>query len=79
MAGEKFEFPGVVSSHTLKVAGINVVSAGNLDFDNELEHEIEEKERACKRVIRDEEGKAVGLIIVGQFEDQDKLLAEVKS
>ena len=79
MAGEKFEFPGVVSSHTLKVAGINVVSAGNLDFDNELEHEVEIKERACKRVIKDEDGKAVGLIIVGQFDDQDKLLAEVRS
>jgi len=79
MAGEKFEFPGVVSSHTLKVAGINVVSAGNLDFDNELEHEVEIKEQACKRVIRDKEGNAVGLIIVGQFDDQDKLLAEVKS
>ncbi len=79
MAGEKFEFPGVVSSHTLKVAGINVVSAGNLDFDNELEHEVEIKEQACKRVIRDKDGNAVGLIIVGQFDDQDKLLAEVKS
>jgi nitrite reductase (NADH) large subunit len=79
MAGEKFEFPGVVSSHTLKVAGINVVSAGNLDFDNELEHEVEIKEQACKRVIRDKDGNAVGLIIVGQFDDQDKLLAEVRS
>jgi|AntRauTorckE6833_2_1112554.scaffolds.fasta_scaffold00359_9 nitrite reductase (NADH) large subunit len=78
MVGEKFEFPGVVSSHTLKVAGINVVSAGNIDFDNELEHEIEKKERACKRVVRDKNGKVVGLVIVGQFNDQEKLLAEVK-
>ena len=79
MSGERQEFPGVVSSHTLKVAGVNVVSAGNLDPDNELEHEIEEKQRGYKRVIRNKEGNAVGLIIVGQFEDQDKLLAEVKS
>lgn len=79
MSGEKQEFPGVVSSHTLKVAGINVVSAGNLDPDNELDHEIEEKQRGYKRVIRNKEGKVVGLIIVGQFADQDKLLAEVKS
>jgi len=79
MSGERQEFPGVVSSHTLKVAGVNVVSAGNLDPDNELEHEIEEKQRGYKRVIRNKEGRAVGLIIVGQFEDQDKLLAEVKS
>lgn len=79
MSGEEYEFPGVVSSYTLKVAGVNVVSAGNLDSDNELESEIVEKERGYKRVIRNEEGKAVGLIIVGQFEDQDKLLAEVKS
>lgn len=78
MSGEKQEFSGVVSSHTLKVAGVNVVSAGNLDPDNELEHEIEEKQRGYKRVIRNKEGNAVGLIIVGQFEDQDKLLAEVK-
>jgi len=79
MSGDKFEFPGVVSSYTLKVAGINVVSAGNLDPEKELDSEITEKERGYKRVIRNEEGKAVGLIIVGQFEDQDKLLAEVKS
>ncbi len=79
MSGEKQEFPGVVSSYTLKVAGVKVVSAGNLDPDNELEHEIEEKERGYKRVIRNKDGKAVGLIIVGEFEDQDKILAEVKS
>ena len=79
MSGSEFEFPGVVSSYTLKVAGINVVSAGNLDPEKELNSKIVEKERGYKRVIRNKEGKAVGLIIVGQFEDQDKLLAEVKS
>ncbi|MFO7814358.1 MAG: FAD-dependent oxidoreductase [Halanaerobiales bacterium] len=78
MSGAIHEFTGVVPSHTLKVAGVNVVSAGNLDPDNKLDHLIEEKERGYKRVVRNKEGKAVGLIIVGQFEDQDKLLAEVK-
>lgn len=79
MTGIKYEFSGVVPSYTLKVAGVNVVSAGNLDPDKEFDSKIEEKERGYKRIIRDKEGKAIGLIIVGQFEDQDKLLAEVKS
>ena len=79
MVGEKYEFPGVVSSYTLKVAGVNVVSAGKLNPNDNYENEVVEKERGYKRVVRNEEGKAVGLIIVGEFEDQDKLLAEVKS
>ena len=79
MSGQKYEFPGIVSSHTLKVAGINVVSAGNLDPNHEFTHEIEEGDKKYKRVVRNSEGKAVGLIIVGQFDDQDQILAEVKS
>lgn len=79
MSGIEDEFSHLVSSYTLKVAGINVVSAGNIEPNEEFNSEVERKKDGYKRVIKNKEGKAVGLVIVGDYKEQDKILAEVKS
>lgn len=78
MSGEKSVFEGVISSHTLKVAGINVVSAGNINPDQKYKFEIIKNKNRYKKVIRDQNRKAIGLIIVGDFPDQKEILGEIK-
>lgn len=79
MSGEKSVFEGVISSHTLKVASINVVSAGNLDPDQKYKHEVTKNKNSYKKVIRDQNGKAIGLVIIGEFPDQKEILEQIKN
>lgn len=77
MSGEKVEFDGYVPSHKLKVAGINVVSLGELNNDNEYEEEILVDNDVYAKIIKDD-GKKIGALIVGQYSEQNKILAEVQ-
>jgi len=77
MSGQDSEFDGFVASHKLKVAGINVVSAGELNKENKFEEEVLENNETYVKVIKDG-GKKIGAVIVGDYEGQNKLLAETK-
>ena len=77
MSGGEAEFEGYVPSHKLKVAGINVVSLGELNKDENYEEEILEDNNNYIKVIKDK-GKKIGAIVVGQYSDQNKILADVK-
>jgi len=77
MSGGESEFEGYVPSHKLKVAGINVVSLGELNKDENYEEEILEDNNNYIKVIKDK-GKKIGAIVVGQYSDQNKILADVK-
>jgi len=77
MSGGEAEFDGYVPSHKLKVAGINVVSLGELNKDENYEEEILEDNNNYIKVIKDK-GKKIGAIVVGQYSDQNKILADVK-
>ncbi|MGM0419643.1 MAG: NAD(P)/FAD-dependent oxidoreductase [Bacillota bacterium] len=76
MAGEDVSFDGFVPSYTLKVAGVNVVSAGQLEENVSSKLLNKSEENYCRAFL--EEDKIVGAIIVGEYEDQDKLLKEIK-
>jgi len=77
MSGQNMEFDGFVPSHKLKVAGINVVSAGELNKDNEYQEEVLEDNETYVKVIKDGD-KKIGAIIVGDYAEQNKLLAETR-
>ncbi|MGM0547913.1 MAG: NAD(P)/FAD-dependent oxidoreductase [Bacillota bacterium] len=77
MSGEKAEFEAHVSSHKLKVAGIDVISLGELNKDNEYEEEILADDDNYIKVIKNN-GKKIGAIIVGQYSNRNKIMAEVK-
>lgn len=73
----KTEFAPPVPSYKLKVAGVNVVSAGELDFD--LNHEYAEESGADKyrKTVYDSRNNPIGLIEVGDFEDTDKVVSAI--
>jgi nitrite reductase (NADH) large subunit len=77
MSGGEAEFDGYVSSHKLKVAGINVVSLGELNEEGDYEEEIIVDNDTYVKVIKDN-GKKIGVLIVGQYSEQNQKLADVK-
>lgn len=80
MANEDKEFPGFVPSHSLKVVGVNVVSAGEINPEGDYESEIEKEEKSYKKIIK-RKGEPVGVIIVGDkfMKDSNELVKKVKN
>ncbi|CCU79342.1 Nitrite reductase [NAD(P)H] large subunit [Halanaerobium saccharolyticum subsp. saccharolyticum DSM 6643] len=77
MSGGEAEFDGYVRSHKLKVAGINVVSLGELNEEGDYEEEIIVDNDTYVKVIKDN-GDKIGVLIVGQYSEQNQKLADVK-
>lgn len=79
MVNKNVSFEGYVPSHELKVAEVNVISIGKLEEDEETNSEIREDNDTYCRVFKDEDNKLVGAIIVGDYDEQDKIVDEIKS
>lgn len=77
MSGGEAEFDGYVPSHKLKVAGINVVSLGELNKEGEFEEEILVDNDTYVKLIKNNEEK-IGVLIVGQYPEQNQILADIK-
>ena len=77
MSGQEASFEGYIPSHKLKVAGINVVSIGELNKEGDYQSEILQDDDSYVKVIKDGEN-IIGAIIVGQYEAENELLAKIK-
>ncbi|MCK5541807.1 MAG: NAD(P)/FAD-dependent oxidoreductase [Desulfobacterales bacterium] len=64
MAGFLKVFESIVPSNRLKVAGIDLGSAGDIDPDNLLESDIEKSDKVYRKIVR-KDGKLVGCIMLG--------------
>ncbi len=78
MTGEKTVFDPPVPSHKLKVVGINVVSAGELDFELKYKYEQEANTDKYRKVVYDENNNPIGTIVVGDFDDTIKIVSAIK-
>ena len=78
MTGQKAEFNGFVPSHSLKIAGIDVVSIGELNEEGNYSEEIILDNDTYVKVIEDDDREKVGAIIVGEYEDKNSLIASIK-
>ncbi len=72
MAGEDIAYKGTTMSNTLKVAGIDLASAGNIDGDNELEARVATGEGVYKKIVMDK-GRIVGCIMLGDTKGFTKI------
>jgi nitrite reductase (NADH) large subunit len=77
MSGQNNAFEGFVPSHKLKVAGINVVSIGELNKENQYQEEVLEDNQCYVKVIKEGSSK-IGAVIVGDYAEQNSLLSEIK-
>lgn len=64
MAGGDMTYEGTTMANTLKVVGIDLASAGNIDAENELESRIATDEKLFKKIVI-ENNQIVGCIMLG--------------
>ncbi|MBF0376397.1 MAG: NAD(P)/FAD-dependent oxidoreductase [Desulfamplus sp.] len=78
MAGKDAAYKNVPPSNILKVAGIAVASAGEIDVEGKMESEIVSTESIYKKLVKDENGKIVGCIMVGDTSDFNKIVKQMR-
>jgi nitrite reductase (NADH) large subunit len=78
MAGGNALYKGTVMANTLKVIGIDLASAGNIDAENKLESKVLTGEKVYKKIVL-ENDQIVGCIMLGDtkgFTKITKLMSE---
>ncbi|MBN1106291.1 MAG: NAD(P)/FAD-dependent oxidoreductase, partial [Deltaproteobacteria bacterium] len=78
MAGGDAVYGGTTMANTLKVVGIDLASAGNIDADNEMESRVFQDDKVYKKIVMDD-NRIVGCIMLGDtagFNKVTKMMAE---
>lgn len=78
MAGGKERYEGTVMATTLKVVGIDLASAGEIDVDNKFESMVREGADFYKKIVLDA-NRVIGCIMLGSkkgFQQITKLMGE---
>lgn len=72
MAGEDTVYQGTVMSNTLKVVGIDLSAAGNIDVDNVFESKIVTEAGIYKKLVLDD-NRIIGCIMLGDNKGFNKI------
>jgi nitrite reductase (NADH) large subunit len=78
MAGDDMSYHGTTMANTLKVAGVDLASAGNIDAENEFEAEVKSEEGIYRKIVI-KDNHIVGCIMLGEtkgFNQITKMMAE---
>lgn len=78
MAGGSAVYKNIPPSNMLKVAGIALASAGEIDVDGKMEADIISTESVYRKIVKDHSGKTVGCIMIGDTADFNKILQQIK-
>jgi len=72
MAGGDMIYEGTTMANTLKVVGVDLASAGNIDAESEFESKVVTDEKIYKKVVL-ENNKIIGCIMLGDTKGFNKL------
>ncbi|MBW1775749.1 MAG: NAD(P)/FAD-dependent oxidoreductase [Deltaproteobacteria bacterium] len=72
MAGGDLAYAGTVMANTLKVVGIDLASAGNIDAENEFESRVVEDEQVYKKIVI-QDNHITGCIMLGDTKGFNKI------
>jgi nitrite reductase (NADH) large subunit len=72
MAGGEALYKGTVMANTLKVVGIDLASAGDIDAENKLESRVASDEKTYKKIVI-ENNRIVGCIMLGDTKGFTKI------
>jgi len=78
MAGGTKKYEGTTMANTLKVVGVDLASAGNIDAEKEMEDRVVSDENVYKKIVL-EDDRIVGCIMLGDtksFNQITKLMSE---
>ncbi|SLM28647.1 Pyridine nucleotide-disulfide oxidoreductase [Desulfamplus magnetovallimortis] len=78
MAGGSAVYKNIPPSNVLKVAGISLASAGEIDVDGKMECNITSTDTVYKKIVKDHNGKIIGCIMVGDTTDFNKIVKTIK-
>jgi len=80
MAGQEMKYLGTVPSNTLKVAGIDLVSAGEIDAEGRMESIVTKDEaRGTYRKLVLQDNIITGMILLGDIRGKDEIQKAIKS
>ena len=80
MAGGDMTYDGTTMANTLKVVGVDLASAGNIDAENKLESRVVTDDKVYKKIVI-ENDQIVGCIMLGDtkgFNKITKMMSEKK-
>jgi nitrite reductase (NADH) large subunit len=72
MAGGDVSYDGTTMANTLKVVGVNLASAGNIDAENEFESTVVTGEKVYKKIVI-ENNRIIGCIMLGDTKGFDQI------
>jgi len=78
MAGGEATYNGTTMANTLKVVGVDLASAGNIDAENEFESKVVTGENLYKKIVLDN-NQIIGCIMLGDtkgFNEITKMMSE---
>ena len=78
MAGVEATYNGTTMANTLKVVGVDLASAGNIDAENEFESKVATDEDQYKKIVL-ENNQIIGCIMLGDtkgFNEITKMMSE---
>jgi nitrite reductase (NADH) large subunit len=73
MAGESMDYEGTPMSNKLKVVGIDLASAGNIDAENQLESKIVKNENTYQKIVFSN-NLIAGAIMLGDTKNFNKIV-----
>ncbi len=78
MGGGDMIYEGTTMANTLKVVGVDLASAGNIDAENELESRIITDEKVYKKIVI-ENNQIIGCIMLGNTKDFNKITKAISA
>lgn len=78
MAGGKVTYNGTTMANTLKVAGVDLASAGDIDADQKFESKVVKGDKTYRKIVLDN-NRIIGCIMLGHtkgFNQVTKLMSE---
>ncbi|UCF56996.1 MAG: NAD(P)/FAD-dependent oxidoreductase [Deltaproteobacteria bacterium] len=72
MAGGDVTYDGTTMANTLKVVGVDLASAGNIDAENEFESTVVTGEKVYKKIVI-ENNRIIGCIMLGDTKGFDQI------
>lgn len=72
MAGGEMIYKGTTMANTLKVVGVDLASAGNIDAENEFESKVVTDEKVYKKIVI-EKDQIIGCIMLGDTKGFNKI------
>jgi nitrite reductase (NADH) large subunit len=72
MAGEEIAYEGTTMASTLKVVGVDLASAGEIDVEHKFESKVVAGENRYKKIVLDD-NRITGCIMLGDKQGFDKI------